>query len=688
MKYVIDSYASYLETGNAFDAVWKGLNWFFVTVPFCLYRFFAVLFIYIESFFDQSEYFIGKQAEAFNLSKTIFTNFGGYNVSDTKAIGIAFMIGGVSLVYYFYSKNGDFVKKFLHYLAVISVMIIWFGTISYTENGQTTSSNGATFILKTTRNIVNEIRDKTLDASTSFKNSSDSGKIDETGTFKATVKETFLYVNSGSLDGTMSNGEKLDTSKLLLPSGCKEDEKEKFEKERESYVNGLADDNEYFSLDGTKIMEKCMAVLLGVTNLIVTFLPIVYINCMLTCIQIIVDILVVFAPVFMVLSLFPKCQEATFKFLRLIFGVQLMPLIYGVFIGVLFWVNSLIDSAFLLVHASMQKNVIANVLGSGIYTFIPPWFALIMKFVVIKAIWKNRYRLVNFFLGGGIEVNIPAFEQKFDKALGDFKTKAVSASEMVAGAYTGNPQLAMDGMNGFNSGDNGTFDKALDYSATQWHNDPAMDGFYQNKISDVPLNEEEVLASLQDETELPVDLEEFKDVGDIENIEDKDEELEDSSLSDESDELGECENPEEIEDASVLDEDANESEIIGVNDNADSEEIEDASVQDEGLGQFTETDIDESEINALLQQMDDEKQAIVDNMPDDMDSVIEMTTQIEEAVENSPIIANQFDESVEQSINQTADFATDMENFFSQEMIVQDFEDQDSLTIGITEEEW
>lgn len=714
MKYVIDSYASYLESGNVFDSVWKGLNWFFVTVPFCMYRFLAVLFIYIETFFDQSEFFIRKQVEAYNLSKTIFTNFGGYDVSDTKAIGIAFMFGCVSLIYSFYSKNGDFVKKLLHYLAVISVMIIWFGTISYTENGQEKSSNGATFILTTTRNVVNEIRDKTLDASTSFKKSSGSGNLDETGTFKSTVKETFLYVNSGSIDGTMPNGEKLDTSKLLMPSGYEGKEKEKFEKERESYVNGLVDDNEYFSLDGTKITEKCMAIVLGTINLIVTFLPIVYINCMLTTIQIIVDILVVFAPVFMVLSLFPKCQEATFKFLRLIFGVQLMPLIYGVFIGVLFWVNSLIDSAFLAIDASMQKNTIANVLGSGIYVFVAPWFAIVIKVVLMRKIWKNRYRLLNFFLGGGIEVNMPAFEQKFDKALDDFRTKAVSAGEMLAGAYTGNPQLAMEGFNGLYSGDGGIFDKALDYSATRWQNDPAMDGFYQGEVADVPLDEEEVLASLQDETELPADFEEVEDVEDVENTEDMEEELEDASLSDESDELEEVENPEDIEDASVLDEDANEAEIIGVNDNDDTEEIEDASVQDEGLDQVMDMD----EINDLLRTIDEENQeifeertsenetdgygielsesetndhVIVDNLPDDTESVVgmaDMSTDFDESSENKHTI-HSFDESVEQSFNQAMDFDMDMDTFFSQEIVVQDFEDQDSLTIGLTdEEEW
>ncbi|MEX1447869.1 hypothetical protein AB3I00_14485, partial [Enterococcus sp. C76] len=402
MKYMIDSYTSYLETGNAFDAVWKGLNWFFVTVPFCLYRFLAVLFIWIENFFDQSEFFIRKQVEAFDISKTIFTNFGGYNISDRKVIGIAFLLSSAYLFWVYFYGKGHFVKVFLRYLAIIGVMMFWFGTITYTDNGQVKSSNGATFILTTTRNIVNEIRDKTLKASTSFNHETSSGHLDETGTFKSTVKQTFLYVNSGSMDGTMSNGKKLDVSKLLMPSNLKDKEKKKFEEERESYVNGLVDDNEYFALDGTKIMEKCMAISLGMCNLVLTFLPIAYINCLLSCVQLVIDLLVVLSPVFMGLSLFPKCSGITFRFFRLLFGTQLMPLIYGVFMGVLFWMNTLIDSAFLAVNVGMQSNAIMNVLGNGIYVFIAPLCAMIMKFVIVVKIWKNRYRLLNFFLGGGI----------------------------------------------------------------------------------------------------------------------------------------------------------------------------------------------------------------------------------------------------------------------------------------------
>ncbi|MEX1447922.1 hypothetical protein, partial [Enterococcus sp. C76] len=79
---------------------------------------------------------------------------------------------------------------------------------------------------------------------------------------------------------------------------------------------------------------------------------------------------------------------------------------------------------------------------------------------------------------------------------------------------------------------------------------------------------------------------------------------------------------------------------------------------------------------------------IVDNLLEDMDSMNEVTNQIEENIENDINILSQIEESRTQMVNQPMEHELDMDVFFSQERIVQDFEDQNALTIGMTDEEW
>ncbi|EPI00838.1 hypothetical protein D840_02677, partial [Enterococcus faecalis 20.SD.W.06] len=53
------------------------------------------------------------------------------------------------------------------------------------------------------------------------------GEVYQSPIFDATVKQTFNFVNSGSLDGKMENGKKLDESKLLEKPKLSKKEKAK-----------------------------------------------------------------------------------------------------------------------------------------------------------------------------------------------------------------------------------------------------------------------------------------------------------------------------------------------------------------------------------------------------------------------------------------------------------------------------
>ncbi|MGC3612989.1 hypothetical protein ACPTGL_13595, partial [Enterococcus faecalis] len=96
--------------------------------------------------------------------------------------------------------------------------------------------------------------------------------------FDATVKQTFYFVNCGSLDGKMENGMKLDEGKLLEKPKLSKKEKAKFEDETITYIKNNEKDNPYFSQDGAKTMEIAFGVGVGLVNLAVLAVPVTYIN--------------------------------------------------------------------------------------------------------------------------------------------------------------------------------------------------------------------------------------------------------------------------------------------------------------------------------------------------------------------------------------------------------------------------
>ena len=74
--------------------------------------------------------------------------------------------------------------------------------------------------------------------------------------FDATVLQTFNYVNSGSIDGKMANGKKLDYDKLLEKPNLNDKRKRILEKN--AYIEQQEKDNPYFSQDTLKTMEKVL----------------------------------------------------------------------------------------------------------------------------------------------------------------------------------------------------------------------------------------------------------------------------------------------------------------------------------------------------------------------------------------------------------------------------------------------
>ncbi|EGO7853046.1 hypothetical protein FGV27_000985 [Enterococcus faecalis] len=444
MKYLIDSYTAYMVNGGLLDKGSEVVNWFFIELPFFFLRMGAMIFLIMENVMNQSDYFVGKQQEAYDYSLDILKGFGGTGIVKGSLLGLAIILSAYYLLYSFFSNRRNFMKSLLHYFAVFALFICWFGQVK-TIDGKT--QNGAIFLISSVSEMTKQVQSKftsnvNFGGDTSQEVDDGKKKVYQSPMFDATVLQMFNYVNSGSIDGKMANGKKLDYDKLLEKPGLSEDERNKFIDDRKQYIKDFEKDNPYFAQDTLKTMEKSFAVWTGATNLFILAIPVLYINLMLSLIQLLVVLLILVFPVVLLASFFPRCQMVLFKFFQGLVGVLFMPVVYGIFLSVLFWINKLIDGAFLGVAKKVSGSLLALISGSTVYMIVL-FVAVVVKIVVLRKVWKNKYAILTYFSNG--QVSQPVFEQKVKQVRDRTKEVATGGAEIALGAYTGNMGMVANG---------------------------------------------------------------------------------------------------------------------------------------------------------------------------------------------------------------------------------------------------
>lgn len=620
MQYLIDSYVANMAEGSIFEKPFEIVNWLFVDVPFFLLRMVASVFLFIEDLSNQSSFFEGMRTTVFNMSKNILDGFGGSNVKSGSLLALAITVSAFYLMYYFFFSRRSFLKVFLHYLAVIALFGLWFGNVE-TNNGKTYT--GATFVVNTVSNFVDSIQSKFISGGSLASSGGSSGEngegIYQSAIFDATVGQTFNFVNSGSLDGTMENGKKLDKDKLLRKIG---ESKEDWERNRDEYIKKNKDKNPYFETKVNKTMEKTFAIGVGFVNLFVLAVPITYINFLLTLVELGANLLILIFPLIALLSLFPRCQMVMFKFFKSLLGVLFLPALYGIFMSVLLWTNGLIDSLFVNAIGKISSGLLL-VLSGSVITLGTLLVTVLLKIFVYRKLWKNRYKALEFFTEG--QLKEPSFEKKVSEKMEKVKDRALEmgqgAVETYAGATTGNIGMAVDGINKIMPEQ----DKALNLSDSRFEEETgALEPFDEDGVFDVE-NEEE-MPEMEDVLE---DGEAFEELED-------DEELEDSALLDEMDVFDE-----EPEDSALLDETEAFDELpeeVAVEDLDKSLEEIDMPVLDEQEIQLTDDELDvdalvEGELEAMENAQVDE--ANIDNL---------METESPELIDSMNVTVDNFDE--------------------------------------------
>lgn len=665
MQYLIDSYSAYTVDGGLLDKGWQVVNWFFVDIPFFILRMFASFFLFCENVLNQSSFFEGKQETVLNMSKDVLSGFGGKGFRGGSLLALAILISAYYLLYHFFSSRRSFSKVFLHYLAVVVLFGFWFGSVS-TSTGTT---SGSTFLIQSTNAIAKGVQSTFTTSANLGTEGSKDGEVYQSPIFDATVKQTFNFVNSGSLDGKMENGKKLDEGKLLEKPKLSKKEKAKFEDERSTYIKNNEKDNPYFSQDGAKTMEKAFGVGVGLVNLAVLAVPVTYINIMLNVIQIIVDLLILVFPIIALVSFFPRCQMMMFKFFKSLIGILFLPVVFGIFLSVLFWINKLIDQAFLGLMDKVSSSLLM-VMSGGVFLLGTLIVTALVKIILYRKIWKSRYKILSFFSDG--QVQQPSFESKMNEKTKETVERTgeigVGAVKAGIGASTGNLALAADGASHLMPKN----DKALNLAQDHFIDD-------NGQFAGVKTGLNSLLNRYTQEEQQPLkdDLlteEEIVEVEEPTNVDNEElEEIEDKALTDEVDNFedltdDEADNSLEEIDVPVLDETVSDSDTSL----ADESNIELEPIIENELDSLdSSVESSENDREVLNQELD--KQEIADNLNVRVDNFDELAFAREERAffdggEDSELITNNND-----SLNNVYSFYQTEENFNNLEQTEEQF---------------
>ncbi|MDU6315120.1 MAG: hypothetical protein E6580_06075, partial [Enterococcus faecalis] len=628
-------------------------------------RMFASFFLFCENVLNQSSFFEGKQETVLNMSKDVLSGFGGKGFRGGSLLALAILISAYYLLYHFFSSRRSFSKVFLHYLAVVVLFVFWFGSVS-TSTGTT---SGSTFLIQSTNAIAKGVQSTFTSSANLGTEGSKDGEVYQSPIFDATVKQTFNFVNSGSLDGKMENGKKLDESKLLEKPKLSKEEKEKFEKNRKKYIDKVVDDNPYFAQDGAKTMEKAFGVGVGVVNLAVLAVPVTYINIMLNVIQIIVDLLILVFPIIALVSFFPRCQMMMFKFFKSLIGILFLPVVFGIFLSVLFWINKLIDQAFLGLMDKVSSSLLM-VMSGGVFLLGTLIVTALVKIILYRKIWKSRYKILSFFSDG--QVQQPSFESKMNEKTKETVERTgeigVGAVKAGIGASTGNLALAADGASHLMP----KHDKALNLAKDHFIDDNGQFAGVKTGLNSL-LNRstQEEQQPFKDDM-LPE--EEIAEVEEPTNVDNEElEEIEDKALTDEVDNFedstdDEMDNSLEEIDVSVLDETVSDSDTSL----ADESNIELEPIIENELDSLdSSVESSENDREVLNQELDE--QEIADNLNVRVDNFDELAFAREERAffdggEDSELITNNND-----SLNNVYSFYQTEENFNNLEQTEEQF---------------
>lgn len=456
----IMNYGIYHETvhGKIVEPVpmfWNFISGIIIGMPFQLFQIQALIVSFLTNLLNISGSLKSVQVTMMNNAKTIFLGFiGGSNgtIAQASGAGMLLAITGFYLFYQYTNGKGNFMRSFIHLMAVVATMFFFFGNFTVrTPNGQFKTEMGGQILFDTVTNVADTAKKEINNGMTGFSNAEQSGDFIE----NYVVKPTANFINTGNPAGVVDSetGKTFDYDKAKGSGG-------------QAYVDDLAKGskgNPYLKNDGKQLGFQIAAGVMGGMNLWIYSVPIIAVNSTISALSLLVCVFIILIPLSALLSFIPWFRNAFFTTIKTTLGLLVAPSILSVMLGFLFFLMTQIDYGVLsMIIGKPQTNLEAAVSGLGsieFLIFLPVVF--ILKIVFMIVLWKNRSGISQKISGTNMaagNAELSHMKMEWENLKNGIKEKAEGGAKVAVGAATENPALIADGAsmvapnmtNGFN----------------------------------------------------------------------------------------------------------------------------------------------------------------------------------------------------------------------------------------------
>ncbi|GAB7390523.1 hypothetical protein [Lactococcus garvieae] len=443
----IMNYGIYHETvhGKIVEPVpmfWNFISGIIIGMPFQLFQIQALIVSFLTNLLNISGSLKSVQVTMMNNAKTIFLGFiGGSNgtIAQASGAGMLLAITGFYLFYQYTNGKGNFMRSFIHLMAVVATMFFFFGNFTVrTPNGQFKTEMGGQILFDTVTNVADNEKKEINNGMTGFSNAEQSGDFIE----NYVVKPTANFINTGNPAGVVDSetGKTFDYDKAKGSGG-------------QDYVDKLAKGvkgNPYLKNDGKQLGFQIAAGVMGGMNLWIYSVPIIAVNSTISALSLLVCVFIILIPLSALLSFIPWFRNAFFTTIKTTLGLLVAPSILSVMLGFLFFLMTQIDYGVLsLIIGKPQTNLEAAVSGLGsieFLIFLPVVF--ILKIVFMIVLWKNRSGISQKISGTNMAAGNAEFshmKMEWEQFKRSFKKNAEGGAKIATGVATENPALIADG---------------------------------------------------------------------------------------------------------------------------------------------------------------------------------------------------------------------------------------------------
>lgn len=443
----IMNYGIYHETvhGKIVEPVpmfWNFISGIIIGMPFQLFQIQALIVSFLTNLLNISGSLKSVQVTMMNNAKTIFLGFiGGSNgtIAQASGAGMLLAITGFYLFYQYTNGKGNFMRSFIHLMAVVATMFFFFGNFTVrTPNGQFKTEMGGQILFDTVTNVADTAKKEINNGMTGFSNAAQSGDFIE----NYVVKPTANFINTGNPAGVVDSetGKTFDYDKAKSSGG-------------QAYVDDLAKGskgNPYLKNDGKQLGFQIAAGVMGGMNLWIYSVPIIAVNSTISALSLLVCVFIILIPLSALLSFIPWFRNAFFTTIKTTLGLLVAPSILSVMLGFLFFLMTQIDYGVLsMIIGKPQTNLEAAVSGLGsieFLIFLPVVF--ILKIVFMIVLWKNRSGISQKISGTNMaagNAELSHMKMEWENLKNGFKEKAEGGAKVAVGAATENPALIADG---------------------------------------------------------------------------------------------------------------------------------------------------------------------------------------------------------------------------------------------------